>query len=703
MGSRTAGDSEALGDRKPAFRFSLGTAVGIVALAAVSLGTVTNHDWFLDLVVLGFTTLALLAAVLVGALSRDRKRIGIVAAMVVYYAVSRLSPTPLVLLFFGWFSVAPRFPVRFIPHLGLAVGLVAAVLFLLRIRSGSPSRYFVPVSLLVCFLGLATHWYSWARWVNREIIIGSEPEPAARYDLAKVFGEDASLNFTLIELERNDVPYPHRGPEVTYEVWDGDVLIGRIKVLRWWFWWRYSGSSLSGARDLLQYAKRRLKHDPRTAEQALRRLIVEYSTRHVDAVDEAQLLLDRLADEGIGLAGPPSDAAKGRVTAADRSSTPVSPEAFFGTEEEAIAVVKRVGGRIGEPNTLITWVDLSRTKITDWHLTLLRVMPHLALVNLRDTAVSDDGLAHLRGLDHIQELVVDETQVAGSGLEHLKGSKLIALTIGSPWLKELQLQHIARFSNLEFLHLIGPVNDDCLQHLEGLSRLDTFVVINDDSLRRETVTDAGLAHLAGLVQLQELVLDCLLVTDAGVAHLKGLSNLEILSLRAPMSDAGMAHLAGLSKLRSLTLNGASVTDAGLAHLRGLTELDELTIHDLDHVELGLVHLATLTNLRQLIVSGPRLRGEALKALSGLVQLELLDLSDSPITDVDLAHLAPLSSLRQLELARTAVSDRGLVHLERLSQLEQIDLSYTNVTPAGAERLRKALPGAQISCEPKPSN
>ena len=42
------------------------------------------------------------------------------------------------------------------------------------------------------------------------------------------------------------------------------------------------------------------------------------------------------------------------------------------------------------------------------------------------------------------------------------------------------------------------------------------------------ITDAGLAHLKGLVQLQTLDLwSCRLITDGGLAHLEGLVNLRL--------------------------------------------------------------------------------------------------------------------------------------------------------------------------------
>src|SRR5258706_3261845 len=39
-----------------------------------------------------------------------------------------------------------------------------------------------------------------------------------------------------------------------------------------------------------------------------------------------------------------------------------------------------------------------------------------------------------------------------------------------------------------------------------------------------------------------------------------------------VTDAGLAHIAGLKNLRRLNLENTGITDAGLAHLKGLAEL-----------------------------------------------------------------------------------------------------------------------------------
>ena len=72
-----------------------------------------------------------------------------------------------------------------------------------------------------------------------------------------------------------------------------------------------------------------------------------------------------------------------------------------------------------------------------------------------------------------------------------------------------------------------------------------------------------------LTNLQTLNLNfCRQITDAGLVHLKGLTNLEQLDLvDTQVTDAGLVHLKGLTKLRTLFLDSTQVTDAGIADLQ----------------------------------------------------------------------------------------------------------------------------------------
>jgi len=106
------------------------------------------------------------------------------------------------------------------------------------------------------------------------------------------------------------------------------------------------------------------------------------------------------------------------------------------------------------------------------------------------------------------------------------------------------------------------------------------------------VTDAGLEHVRGLVELQVLDLHGTQVTDAGLEHLKGLTKLEELDLSATqVTDEGLEkHVKGLANLKRLMLHSTQISDTGLEHLRGLASLEELWLDDTKVTDEGVKKL-----------------------------------------------------------------------------------------------------------------
>ena len=91
------------------------------------------------------------------------------------------------------------------------------------------------------------------------------------------------------------------------------------------------------------------------------------------------------------------------------------------------------------------------------------------------------------------------------------------------------------------------------------------------------VRRSSFVHLRKCYLVSELSLSVssYYITGAGLAHLAGLVELQTLRLWVPgINSTGLAHLAGLVALQTLELCGSGIdsTDAGLAHLAGLTTL-----------------------------------------------------------------------------------------------------------------------------------
>jgi mono/diheme cytochrome c family protein/uncharacterized membrane protein len=82
------------------------------------------------------------------------------------------------------------------------------------------------------------------------------------------------------------------------------------------------------------------------------------------------------------------------------------------------------------------------------------------------------------------------------------------------------------------------------------------------------VSDATLAQVAKLKNLQKLHLEETKITDTGLKQLKGLANLEYLNLYGTaITDAGLAELAGIKNLKTVYLWQTKVTEQGIANLK----------------------------------------------------------------------------------------------------------------------------------------
>ena len=231
--------------------------------------------------------------------------------------------------------------------------------------------------------------------------------------------------------------------------------------------------------------------------------------------------------------------------------------------------------------------------------------------------------------------------------------------------------------------------DDALMARIGrLRHLTTLTVDGNPG-----VTGAGLAELRGLRRVRWLDLSHTGIDGPSLVHLRGLTGLEHLSLPDDVSDADLAHVAGLTSLTGLGISGPRITNAGLAHLARLTSLDMLSIECPGIKGPGLAPLKGMTKVGDLFLDGSGI--DSLASLPPLPHLSNLSLRRLPIDDADLARVAGLTSLQELDLAWTAVSDAGLAHLAGLARLQYLDLCGTKVSDAALPHLQALPQGIKI--------
>ena len=206
------------------------------------------------------------------------------------------------------------------------------------------------------------------------------------------------------------------------------------------------------------------------------------------------------------------------------------------------------------------------------------------------------------------------------------------------------------------------------------------------------LTDATLAHLAGLTALEELGTDGIQVTDAGLQRLAGLVNLRSASffhIAFPdkgFTGAGFAAFKALPKLERLTVAGTPFNDRGLAAVAELQQLKEFRTWHTYQTQAGNEHLLKLTGLRALML-GQRLRQYGGKP-NGL-----------SIEDTTLATLAKMKSLESLTLDEVRLTYAGLRELRALPNLKKLSLQRADIPEADMAKLRAELP--QVTIEWKP--
>lgn len=331
-----------------------------------------------------------------------------------------------------------------------------------------------------------------------------------------------------------------------------------------------------------------------------------------------------------------------------------------------------------------------------------------------------DGLKHLVQFDRLKRLKINDILAVvvdkRNDVYRYRTQYTADLRVTDDWLAPLAA--LKGLNSLE-IHNNCHATDAGLAHLAGLVELETLAIGG------QGITDVGMAHLAPLTKLRQLYLHNVKISDAGLTALAGAKNLELLNISSdqlrgegfkalsdherlndlglqycPIDDQGLEAISRL-KPKRLLLGKHQVTDAGLAHLKNQDALEMLVLEGPQSAEFtgaGLANLAGLKSLRDLRYGTKNLKTDDLAALAGLEQLTFLML-EAPVTDEGLAHLSKLSGLTNLYLLGATITDAGTRHLYGLKRLKNLALPSQHLSEAAIEELRKALPGAEIQFIP----
>lgn len=249
------------------------------------------------------------------------------------------------------------------------------------------------------------------------------------------------------------------------------------------------------------------------------------------------------------------------------------------------------------------------------------------------------------------------------GLEHF-----VIEGVGHLLIKPAEtLEVISRVPSVTGLQLASSkLTDEELAPLAKMSQLESLVL-------PETTSDEGLRHIAGLGNLRLLRHQStyagnpvMSITDAGVAHLSNLSNLQQLTLWSSIEKDGLKHLSKLKQLRQLSLHG--VSDEALRHLPALPLLEDVFLSGRTLTDAGMTHLSRLKSLKVLSLNGTSVGDAGVATLaknhSGLVELGLWH---SKITGECANDLAKFKSLKKLGIVNTPLADRDYESIRIIQQ------------------------------------
>ena len=225
-------------------------------------------------------------------------------------------------------------------------------------------------------------------------------------------------------------------------------------------------------------------------------------------------------------------------------------------------------------------------------------------------------------------------------------------------------EHVGYLATLESLNIIATkFNDDWMPSLAKLTNLKSLRFTNNGKL-----------------------------SDAGMAKLAGLKNLESFSfVGTQMTGKAYAQFEGFTKLTRVSHRGSLIDDEGLRQLCDhLPNLESLSLAHAKFTDVGAPHLAKLTKLKGLELGTSKATPQALKAIAKL-PLESLQLGEGFESIACIAIIKDITSLRRLTLTNAqAITDADLQVIAGLTQLEHLEIGKM---PLSDERIPALKPFA----------
>ena len=252
-------------------------------------------------------------------------------------------------------------------------------------------------------------------------------------------------------------------------------------------------------------------------------------------------------------------------------------------------------------------------------------------------------------------------------------------------------EHLGYITTLESLNVIATkFNDAWMPNIGKLTRLKTLRFTNNGKL-----SDAGMAQLAGLKDLEQFSFVGTQITGRAYAKFEGFTKLARVSHRgSSIDDEGLKQLCDhLPNLENISLAHAKFTDAAAPNLAKLTKLKGLELGTMNATPQTLKHITKLP-LEYLQLGEGFDSPESIPFIKDLSTLRRLTFTNAkPLTDADLKVVAGMKQLEQLELGKIELSDARLAYFKDFAFLKSMRLVPVKepFTPETEAKLKALLP------------
>jgi outer membrane protein assembly factor BamB len=283
-----------------------------------------------------------------------------------------------------------------------------------------------------------------------------------------------------------------------------------------------------------------------------------------------------------------------------------------------------------EPSDSITGIGLSRSDLTSTGAIQPQILKALQeyrssfVLSLAGLTIAEPTFAQAAQLKNMTGLSVELCQNLNANCfkslaqsESLRVLIATSTSVSNPELKEIA--HIPNLLALDLEVCDNVANESCsiLSTMKNLRALN----LKKTAFEKNRVSDAGLALLTQLKELEVLNLTGNAVTNEGLKSVATFSQLRCLSLNlVAINDSGLKHLQPLTELRQIDLlysegfAGTNVSDAGIATLAKFSKLNSLNLVGAKITDAAVSSLSKLKRLKKLAIVNTGLTMTAIQQL-----------------------------------------------------------------------------------------